>query len=282
MVTSKRTRIPAPYIGIWALFMSIAVAYIAMVTMRPDLIEDAAPQFRLGSLLLEEDEQAVRAAAAETDALQRQLQAARAELNSIRSELARRTDRETTLALKLAAVEAREAKREAEAAEPIPAPVIMSPPPAEPVAPRAPEKQRQTRATPPPQQPPPVVATAPAPQVASAPTRPVPPRPPARAAPAPLETSSVASAPAAIQLGAGPSVDALRLNWMLLNQRHQVLLQKLQPRYMASRDPANPSGPAFDLIAGPVPSTAEAQRVCDALRAQNVACKVGTFAGNAL
>ena len=109
------------------------------------------------------------------------------------------------------------------------------------------------------------------------------------ALPPPVETASVnppakAEGPqAAVQLGTGPSVDSLRLNWTLLSQRHQGVLQKLQPRYTARGDSGNGSaGAAYDLIAGPVSTSAEAQRICDALRAQNVSCKVGAFGGNAL
>lgn len=286
MATSRRARIPVHYLGVWALLMTLAVAYIVTATIRPEWLDDVAPPFRLSSVLLQEDEQAIRAAAEETDALQKQLLAARAELNSIRGELARRTDRETTLALKLAAIEAREAKLREEQAI---APMLANAQVTEPAAPRIAEKPRAAKAPPPAAPPATAAAAAPGQQVASAPVRPAPPRPPARtaAAGAPLETSSVPAAPkaeaaaVAIQLSAGPSVDALRLNWMLLSQRHQALLQKMQPRYMASREP-NPNGPAFDLIAGPVPNAAEAQRVCDALRAQNVTCKVSTFTGNAL
>jgi hypothetical protein len=103
------------------------------------------------------------------------------------------------------------------------------------------------------------------------------------AVPGKAEAKIDASTAAAVQLGTGPSVDALRLNWSMLSQRHQAMLQKLQPRYTASHDQApGGTGTAYDLIAGPLPNIAEAQKLCDALRAQYVSCRVGTFGGNAL
>ena len=53
----------------------------------------------------------------------------------------------------------------------------------------------------------------------------------------------------------------------------------MQPRVTASGNAANPN---FDLIAGPVKSRAEATKLCKALAAQNVPCKVGTYAGDTL
>jgi hypothetical protein len=210
----------------------------------------------------------LRRTAAEAEVLKRQLFAARAELNGVRGELARRSDRETTLALKLAALEAKEAR----AAEALAA-----------------EAAQKTAARPPEKRPPlplqkPLSAVERLAAQAGAPPSGVqlaaPPGVQARAANT-IETGSVTAASkpdatSAIQLGTGPSVDALRLNWSLLQQRHQGVLQKLQPRYTGGA-----SGSAFDLIAGPLPP-AEAQRACDALRAQNVSCKVGSFGGNAL
>ena len=289
MSTSARTSLPSHYVSAWAMLMTVALAYMGAMAARPDLVAGALPSVRIGSLLLDEDDTELRRQASEAETLRRQLFSARAELNGLRGEVARRSDRETTLSLKLAALEAKE-KRAAE---------LAATEAAEAASAKAPTS-RTAAARPLPPKPMSAVERLAAAadkgktagagglpagiQLAAPPTA-------TRSAPSQangIETGSVATAApkveatSGIQLGTGPSVDALRLNWTLLQQRHQGVLQKLQPRYTASRD-AGPGGQgaAFDLIAGPLPA-AEAQRTCDALRAQNVACKVGGFGGNAL
>jgi hypothetical protein len=69
------------------------------------------------------------------------------------------------------------------------------------------------------------------------------------------------------------------LSWSLLADRHGEALKNLEARYVAHGDVANPT---YDLIAGPIKSKAEAQRVCKALAAKGVPCKIGDFLGEAL
>lgn len=88
-----------------------------------------------------------------------------------------------------------------------------------------------------------------------------------------------ASKPVGVQISSGASVDSLRLSWSLLADRHADTLKNLEARYVARGDEA---APTYDLIAGPVKSKSEAQRVCKALAAKNVPCKVGDFLGEAL
>jgi hypothetical protein len=85
--------------------------------------------------------------------------------------------------------------------------------------------------------------------------------------------------PVGVKISSGNSVDSLRLSWSLLADRHADTLKNLEPRYKMSGDPANPN---YDLVAGPIKSRAEANKVCKALAAQNVPCKVGEFAGDTL
>ena len=81
------------------------------------------------------------------------------------------------------------------------------------------------------------------------------------------------------QISSGASVDSLRLSWSLLADRHADTLKNLEARYQDKGDVANPN---YDLVAGPLKSKSEAQRVCKALAAKNVPCKVGEFEGEAL
>ena len=143
-----------------------------------------------------------------------------------------------------------------------------------------------------------------APAAAAAPTAAVQPAvsaPVAKPAPAPtnaaaalapaLETGSVQNlstspAPAAtgarpigIYIGSGPSVDSLRLSWSLLSDRNADTLKALEPRYTTGIDG---NGLNYGLVAGPVKSAADAQKLCRDLAAKAVTCRVGDFTGEAL
>ena len=81
-----------------------------------------------------------------------------------------------------------------------------------------------------------------------------------------------------VRLTAGPSVDALRLSWSLMSERYGPELGGLQPRYVQGNTPAGP----YALVAGPLSSDSDAQRVCGALIAKGIPCSVDAFVGNAL
>ena len=82
--------------------------------------------------------------------------------------------------------------------------------------------------------------------------------------------------PSAVQIAAGPSIDALRLSWMLLSDRHSNVLKPLEPRFV-SDEPG-----IFRLVAGPFASPAEAQRACADLKARGATCQTAEFNGEAL
>ena len=85
--------------------------------------------------------------------------------------------------------------------------------------------------------------------------------------------------PLGVKLSSGDSIDALRLSWSLLAERHGDALKNLQARYVAAGDPKNPS---YHLIAGPIKSTAAAKKLCKTLAANNIPCTPGDFAGDTL
>ncbi len=87
--------------------------------------------------------------------------------------------------------------------------------------------------------------------------------------------------PLGVRLASSTSVEALRLNWSLLAERHPAQLRPLEPRYV-TRGPTASGDPSFDLVAGPFKSTAEARRMCKALEQRGISCQVGAFIGNAL
>lgn len=124
------------------------------------------------------------------------------------------------------------------------------------------------------------------------------PEPPAAAeppaAPPKLETGSIPAAPPAItfgepevtpvrqtytvQLGAGPSLDALRMSWLALRDQHGNALASLQPRYVA---PRNGNGP-YRLVAGPLTSKADADKVCADMGLGRDTCFATTALGQPL
>ncbi len=81
----------------------------------------------------------------------------------------------------------------------------------------------------------------------------------------------------ALSLSTAQSVTGLRASWLLLTSRHPETFGRFQPRYIA--DQANGT---YRLLAGPISSHAEADRICTELRAQSVSCGVTTYIGSAL
>jgi hypothetical protein len=85
--------------------------------------------------------------------------------------------------------------------------------------------------------------------------------------------------PLGIKLASGASVDSLRLSWSLLADKHSEALKSLEARFVTGGDVQNPN---FDLVAGPIKSKAQANKVCKDLAAKGVPCTVGAFGGEAL
>lgn len=85
--------------------------------------------------------------------------------------------------------------------------------------------------------------------------------------------------PVGVVIATGQSLDSLRLSWSLLSDRHATALGAFQPRYTSGVD-AN--GLTYDLVAGPVKSSAEAKKLCKDLAAKAITCRVTDYAGEAL
>jgi hypothetical protein len=93
---------------------------------------------------------------------------------------------------------------------------------------------------------------------------------------APPTVVDAGPAPSAVLLASGPSLEALRLSWSLLNERHKPTLKALEPR-VVTVEPGS-----HQLLAGPIASAAAAQKVCATLKARGVACQTADFKGDAL
>jgi hypothetical protein len=91
----------------------------------------------------------------------------------------------------------------------------------------------------------------------------------------PAPEPAAPTGPLGLELVTGPSVDALRLNWILLSDRHGAALKSLEARYVGG-------GPnsAFQLLAGPVASAEAGAQLCEQFRAKGTPCRVGQFQGH--
>ena len=81
------------------------------------------------------------------------------------------------------------------------------------------------------------------------------------------------------RLTSGPTIDALRLNWSLMNEKHRDLVGGLQTRYRAA---STQPGAAFQLIVGPFMTADDAGRFCRELAIHKVPCGLTGFHGEQL
>jgi hypothetical protein len=89
-----------------------------------------------------------------------------------------------------------------------------------------------------------------------------------------------AAKPVGVQIASGSSIDSLRLSWNLMSETHADKFKNLEPRYSLSVDNG---AVVYNLMAGPVKSAADAKKMCKALAAKAIPCKVvDEFGGAAL
>ena len=81
-----------------------------------------------------------------------------------------------------------------------------------------------------------------------------------------------------VLLATGPSLDALRLSWSILNDRASDTVRSLHPRYVVS---GKANERTYGLVAGPLPTIADAKAVCKVMSDRGMACEVSQFRGNA-
>ena len=255
----------------WGLAATAAAAYLSVIVFRPDLVARVEPG---------------GPAVAEIEALRGQMDDLRRDLAEVRSSMTETASQQKVIFDRLA---------EFETAKTMPA----SEPGGAGAGLRL-EGVPVNGGLPPNAEAPP--ATEPAPKVAEAkilngkpaletgsvkPTPPAPPAPAAKTAAAPAEPPpfsapvvTPSAKPIGVQIASGSSIDSLRLSWSLLSETHADKLKSLEPRYSLSVDNG---AVVYNLLAGPVKSEAEAKKMCKALAAKAVPCKVvGEFGGAAL
>lgn len=297
----RRKPIFTPYVVVWSIFGVLSAGYIMLMGLAPELIDDLTPAS--GFTADPQSNQGQRAAArlaSDVSGLRDSIKQVQLDLARVRTDVASHDERDKAMSAQLLALEKKLDTQGStlDSAARTPAPAeprsqeTATPVPDTNVEVRADAVQSQQIATPP------KAASAPAqPKVINAAADAIPGAlvtgsvvdPPAKIAATPAKAAEPinfgpavvkpAPKPLAIQLSSGASVDSLRLSWSLLSDRHGDTLKNLQARYVTNGDAANPN---FDLIAGPIKTKAEAQRVCKALSSKGVPCSIGDFKGDAL
>jgi hypothetical protein len=259
-----------------------AVSYLAVVLLRPDLIAriDDGP----------------RSAVAEIETLRGEVDALRRDVADIRTTVTETSSQQKVIFERLAALGA-------PMVQPIPASDPTAPPPAlrldsapvnAPLSPRADVSPATSQPVAPPSSATKRIADAkilnakpaletgsvkpvpgPAPQPAATPAA-----TPATAPPFGAPVVTPTAKPVGVQIASGSSLDSLKLSWNLLSETHADKFKNLEPRYSLSVDGGTV---IYNLMAGPLKSESEARKMCKALAAKAVPCKiVGEFGGAAL
>lgn len=76
-----------------------------------------------------------------------------------------------------------------------------------------------------------------------------------------------------VRLASGPSVDSLRLAWSLMIDRAGSAMDGLEPYVVPAKD-VGALGPTYDLIAGPLNTLSDAQRICNVAAVQRSVCEI--------
>jgi hypothetical protein len=276
------------YLFVWGLLAAGGLTYLATLVWQPDWLAPPARRTQIAEL---EPDSALRMASravAEVRDVRRSVGDVQRSLGEIRETLDRSVDEGKLVSTRLTALEG----RVSDMTQPAPLPVATgtAPPAAkQKVAERAPAKAAGTaQAADKPDE------TAAATRVMSA-VMSVPEQAekPAPEAPAPnIETGSIGSAPItfgepvvtrsttnfAVQLGAGRSMEVLKLSWSLLLDQHGEALATLQPRLIAPRT----DGGSYRLVAGPFETRTEAEKMCVAMALSRNKCFSTVFMGEPL
>jgi hypothetical protein len=273
------------YLLTWGLLAAAGLTYLASLAWFPDMLTPARQQQQQA----EQDRGliAARQALAEVGSVRRSVVEMQRDLGRLKEVVEEHETHERAAQSRLTALEERVTTMAATPAAPQPAPAFVVPVKPKPAkAQKAAEPQAPTR----------IISVAEAPKAEPAPAadtessahRPEAPK---------IETGSIAAPPApitfgaaevkpstparsvyAVQLAASSSLEALRLSWTMLVDRHGATLSSLQPRFVA---PKSEGGP-YRLVAGPLPSKADADKVCADMRVDRKGCFSTTYIGEPL
>jgi hypothetical protein len=250
---APRRRTFTPHVLLFMGMAALSLAYLTFVGMRPDLVAMWRAKPNDAQAAIVETQRNVERALADLDPIKQGVGQMKMDVDNMKTGLQEAMERDRILLAKVETLElaATQASEKVGAA------------PAQPAA-----KKQVVAKTPD------VVPTA----VASAAPKPA-------AVPA-IETGSIEKkaaapakpAPVGVLLATGPSVDALRLSWSIINDRHGAAVKDLHPRYVVN---GKADERTYGLVAGPLETVADAKAMCKTMTENGVACEVSQYRGNA-
>ena len=277
------SRAPSLYLATWGILAAFALGYLALLALRPDLAASLIVGPSEGSPEGNRGQRAMTRALAELNGVKQTIARLEGEVAELRTTLAAEHQRGEAIAARLASVETTQIAAAAPAMQgTLALPQTTAGLGAVETAPaaatargqfdeRATKALREGRTAEAPREPATLSAQAAATGAGALPEA------SNRGAAKALEPKPKGP-PVGLWVGTGPSLDAVRLSWQLLQETHKGSLKALEPRYVEnSTDP-----PAFQLIAGPVATREEAAKVCERLRAKQARCSVVPFTGQTL
>jgi len=294
--TSTKRKTLTAYVSVWVVLGGFALAYLTLLGLRPDALAglSSAGEPDQNVVALQRD---VTRALGDLDPLRNTLGEMKMDLANVKSGIQAAKNRDVQLAKRLIALEktSQEARSNvSDQTNDSTAPLAPRPTPINRKGAGAAANPQMLNANPARTNP---IDTASVSRQATAPTATpsssvaaktatLPPAKKKEPVKAPVKKVAATKAPAkeppkavGVQLATGPSVASLQLNWSVLADRNRDALGHLQPRYTTRGKKSNP---AYDLVAGPLGSTQQAEIVCKVLGERGHSCKVGAYRGNVL
>lgn len=255
---------------IWALLAILALSYMALLAIRPDLAGNLILRPDAGSPEGNFGQRAMTRALAELTEVKGSLARLEAEIVVLRSQVSAEEQRTTGLEERLAALETAQRGATAPVALATPASATITAAPADVTKPGSPAELIWGA----------TIEGAAVARPAGKAQRDIEGVSPAKVAAmigSPLKASEPRSlahkaAPVALIVGSGSSPDAVRLSWQLLIESHARTLRRLEPRYIESMQEPG----VFQLLAGPVATREEAVKLCERLKAKRDRCAIAS------
>ena len=251
---APRRRTFTPHVLLFMGMAALSLAYLTFVGMRPDLVAMWRAKPNDAQAAIVETQRNVKRALADLDPIKQGVGEMKMEVDNMRTGLQEAMERDRVLLAKVETLE----RAAAQASEKVAvAPIAKKP--EKPVVAKAPDVVPTAVAT-----------AAAAPKQVGA-----------------IETGSIEQqkaaasakpAPVGVLLATGPSVDALRLSWSIINDRHGAAVKDLHPRYVVS---GKADQRTYGLVAGPLETVADAKAMCKTMTENGVACEVSQYRGNA-
>lgn len=286
---TARRRILTPYVMLWIAAASFALAYLALLGLRPHMFASAAHNTAEIEQKLAQTKRDMERGLADLDPLRRTVGEVKMDVANLKIAAQEASARDQVLLDKVTALESATPKMAEKApsarsasASPAAIPPTPTPNPKKvagagtfmpPVGSAEDMRARATQSAT-------VINGAQKQSIETGSIERTAAVPPAEKPKAPAKPQAQAKPqPVGVILATGPSVDSLRLNWSILTDRHPDAVRNLKPRYVVT---GKASERTYGLIAGPVASKDDAMSLCRVMAERGQTCTVGIYRGNAL